>query len=687
MNRLRHEKSPYLLQHADNPVDWYAWGEEAFARARQEDKPVFLSIGYSTCHWCHVMAHESFENTGIAALMNAAFVNIKVDREERPDIDSMYMGVCQALTGSGGWPLTVVMTPEKKPFFAGTYFPKDSFPGRIGMRELIARLSGLWDNERERVVASAEDIIAWLKRESSLEEGAAPGIPAQREAYAELKSRFDSVHGGFGDAPKFPSPHILSFLLRYYRRFQDETALKMVTLTLEAMRAGGIYDHLGFGFHRYATDRRWFLPHFEKMLYDQALLAYVYTEAFQVTGTNAYGVTAQEILKYVLRDLRSPAGGFFSAEDADSEGREGAYYLWTVDEIHAVLDEPRAERWMLAYGIKIQGNLTGDAGQADTGANVLARMYAASQESAEHALAGFEDLEPSRAALLAARERRIRPGRDEKILCDWNGLMIAALAKAAQVFEDPTLAEAARGAADFCLEHLRAPDGALKHRWHDGQAAIEGFLDDYAFLVWGLIELYEALFEVRYLEAALDLTGFMITHFRDKASGGFFLTTERHEELFVRKKDLVDGALPSGNSVAALNLARLGRLAGNQAWEEHARRIGEAFSRQIARSPWAFTQYLSALDYLLGPTQEIVIVGRAEQPDAQDMLHAARATFSPNKTLAFISSDADAHALKHLIPHTATMKSLQDAATAYVCSGYACHEPITDPADLVNIIR
>jgi len=687
MNRLRYEKSPYLLQHADNPVDWYPWGQEAFAKARQDDKPVFLSIGYSTCHWCHVMAHESFEDAETATLMNEAFVNIKVDREERPDIDSLYMSVCQALTGSGGWPLSVVMTPDKRPFFAGTYFPKDSFPGRIGMRDLILRLRELWDSERERVLASAEDIIVWLKRESSLEEGDAPGIPALRQAYTELKTRFDSLYGGFGDAPKFPSPHTLSFLLRYYRRFQDEAALAMVTKTLDAMRAGGIYDHLGFGFHRYATDRRWFLPHFEKMLYDQALLAFVYTEACQVTGREAYGVTAREILSYVLRDLRSPHGGFFSAEDADSEGREGAYYLWTIDEIRTVLGEQKTEQWMQAFDMKALENLGGEAGRTHSGAHVLARARAASARAEDRASAGHEELEASRAMLLAARERRIRPGRDEKILCDWNGLMIAALAKAAQVFEDPALVESAKGAADFCLEHLRSPDGALRHSWHDGQAAIDGFLDDYAFLVWGLIELYEALFEERYLEAALDLSAFMTLHFRDDTSGGFYLTTERHEDLFVRKKELVDGALPSGNSVAALNLMRLGRLTGNQAWEEIARRIGRAFSRQIEHSPWAFTQYLSALDFLLGPTQEIFIVGRPARSDTTAMLRALRETFSPNKTLAFIPSDADTHPLKELIPHTAAMTGIHDMATAYVCSDHACREPITDPAHLAQIIR
>jgi len=687
MNRLRYEKSPYLLQHADNPVDWYPWGQEAFAKARQDDKPVFLSIGYSTCHWCHVMAHESFEDAETATLMNEAFVNIKVDREERPDIDSLYMSVCQALTGSGGWPLSVVMTPDKRPFFAGTYFPKDSFPGRIGMRDLILRLRELWDSERERVLASAEDIIVWLKRESSLEEGDAPGIPALRQAYTELKTRFDSLYGGFGDAPKFPSPHTLSFLLRYYRRFQDEAALAMVTKTLDAMRAGGIYDHLGFGFHRYATDRRWFLPHFEKMLYDQALLAFVYTEACQVTGREAYGVTAREILSYVLRDLRSPHGGFFSAEDADSEGREGAYYLWTIDEIRTVLGEQKTEQWMQAFDMKALENLGGEAGRTHSGAHVLARARAASARAEDRASAGHEELEASRAMLLAARERRIRPGRDEKILCDWNGLMIAALAKAAQVFEDPALVESAKGAADFCLEHLRSPDGALRHSWHDGQAAIDGFLDDYAFLVWGLIELYEALFEVRYLEAALELSAFMTLHFRDEASGAFYLTTQAHEDLFVRTKELVDGALPSGNSVAALNLARLGRLTGNLAWEDYARDIGKAFSSQIDRIPSAFTQYLSALDFLLGPSQEIVIVGQPARSDTTAMLRAPRRTFSPNTTLAFIPSDADTHPLKKIIPHSAAMGSIRDSATAYVCSGSVCQEPITDPASLADLIR
>ena len=688
MNRLTHEKSPYLLQHADNPVDWYPWGDEAFATARREDKPIFLSIGYSTCHWCHVMAHESFEDVGIAALMNTAFVNIKVDREERPDIDSVYMRVCQGLTGGGGWPLTIIMTPDKRPFFAGTYFPKETRSGRIGMRDLMLRIDELWRNERDKVLESADQVTALFQQERIGSAMGEPGISTLRMAYEELKAHYDAMHGGFGAAPKFPTPHHLTFLLRYGKRFRDEQALEMVETTLGALRSGGIYDHVGFGFHRYSTDDHWFLPHFEKMLYDQALLAFVYTEAFQATNKHEYGNTAQEIFQYVLRELRSPEGGFFSAEDADSEGEEGKYYLWTEQEIRAILEEKAAELWIQAYGIEGNGNYHIEAGGKKTGANIL--FLKKTFPELAHDLAMEQHLlrelvERARRKLLAAREQRVRPRRDDKILADWNGLMIAALAKGAQVFDTPLYVQAASQAVDFILAHMRTPESALLHRYRDSQAAISGFLDDYAFLIWGLIELYETTFDIRFLTAALDLNTYLLNHFWDDKAGGFFFISDTHEELFVRTKELSDGALPSGNSVAALNLVRLGRMLGNPAFEEKATRIGQTFGLQLERMPSAFTQFLSALDFTLGASFEVVIAGSSPNADTKAMIQALRKPFIPNKTVLLIPAE-DASEITLLAPFTKHMRGLSGKPTAYVCTGHTCQEPTTDIARMLSFL-
>src|SRR5215472_713147 len=588
-NRLLHEKSPYLLQHAYNPVDWYPWGSEAFEKARRENKPIFLSIGYSTCHWCHVMERESFEDPEVARLMNEAFVSIKVDREERPDVDGIYMNICQMLTGSGGWPLTIIMTPDKRPFFAGTYIPKDNRFGRLGMLALVPRIQHAWAAQHDEILHSADQIVAGLQSLSADASGESLGDSTLKSAYQQLASRYDETYGGFGNAPKFPTPHNLSFLLRYWKRSGDPRALEMVEKTLRAMRQGGVYDHVGFGFHRYSTDAEWLVPHFEKMLYDQALLVIAYTEAFQATGKIDKQKTAYEILTYVRRDMTSPSGGFYSAEDADSEGKEGKSYVWALDEIHHVLSSEDADLVVRAFNVTAGGNFS-EHGTQSTGENILHRTQSFDQLAREFGMTEpelEERLEAVRQELFAYREKRLHPHKDDKILTDWNGLMIAAFAKAAQAFDEPTYAEAARHAADFIQKHLRSPEGRLLHRYRDGQAAVPAHLDDYAFLVWGMIELYETSFDVKDLQAALDLNREVIQHFWDDKRGGFYFTADDAEDLLVRQKEIYDGAVPSGNSVQMLNLLRLGRMTGNADFEEKAAQITRAFSKMVAQSPSA----------------------------------------------------------------------------------------------------
>ncbi|HEX9596819.1 MAG TPA: thioredoxin domain-containing protein, partial [Anaerolineales bacterium] len=504
-NRLIFEKSPYLLQHARNPVDWYAWGPEAFEKARAGDKPVFLSIGYSTCHWCHVMAHESFEDTTVARLMNEAFVCIKVDREERPDVDQIYMSVCQAMTGSGGWPLTVIMAPDKRPFFAGTYFPKKSMHQRIGMTELVPRVADLWRNQRASLLENANKMMDFLKDNANPKAGDPLGAEVLNQAFQQLSGRYDSQFGGFGQAPKFPSPHNFTFLLRYWQRTQEPSALQMVENTLQQMRLGGIYDHVGFGFHRYSTDSQWLLPHFEKMLYDQALLALAYLETFQATGKPEYAATAREIFTYVLRDMTSPEGGFYSAEDADSEGEEGLFYLWREDELRDVLGEEDGDWVITRFGVQEGGNFHDQATGRKTGDSILhlkIPLAPASQKQERGEDAEAERWQTIRQKLFDVREERIHPLKDDKILTDWNGLMVAALSRGAAALSEPEYAAAAARAADFILTRLRTPDGALLKRYRLGEAALPAHADDYAFMIWGLIELYEATFDARHLENA-----------------------------------------------------------------------------------------------------------------------------------------------------------------------------------------
>ncbi len=691
-NRLYLEKSPYLRQHADNPVDWYPWGDEAFARARAEDKPVFLSIGYSTCHWCHVMEHESFEDPEVARLLNEAFVCIKVDREERPDLDDVYMAVCQMMTGRGGWPLTVILTPDKKPFFAGTYFPKESRLGRTGMLDLVPRIRQIWSSRRSEALQSAEQITTMLQ--TTANGSLATSNPTWDRAlldaaYSRLARSFDERHGGFGGAPKFPAPHNLLFLLRYAERSGDRHALHMTEWTLEKMRLGGIFDHLGFGFHRYSTDERWLLPHFEKMLYDQALLALAYSEAYQATGKPLYRDTAQKIFAYVLERMTDASGGFFSAEDADSEGEEGKYYLWRESEIQRLLPPEEADLFCRIYNVESVGNFNEPMSGLKTGENILhlnepVEALARNLNIPEDSLR--RSLQSARKRLLEERHRRIPPYKDTKILTDWNGLMIAALAKGAQIFDEPAYAQAASRAADFLWQHLRREDGRLLHRSMDGQAGIPAYLDDYAFLIWGLIDLYEATFDVMHLQRALLLQQDLVTHFWDEPSGGFFFTADDAEELLVRRKEVYDGAMPSGNSVALLNLLRLGLITGKEEWEEKAQRLYAAFASAVERFPAGYTQLLCAVDFALGPSSEVVISGDLDSADAQAMIKAIRALYIPNKVVLF-RPDGDAPPISHLAPFTLHQKSLDGKAAAYVCRNYACSLPTTDMAHLEKLMK
>jgi uncharacterized protein YyaL (SSP411 family) len=673
-NRLIHEKSPYLLQHAYNPVDWYPWGQEAFEKAKREDKPVFLSIGYSTCHWCHVMERESFEDEEVAVLLNQYYVPVKVDREERPDVDHIYMTVCQALTGQGGWPLTVILTPGRKPFFAGTYFPKESRHGRPGLLQILQQVAQMWREERDRIVASGEKIAEAVQpRFATAVRGELTEAVLER-AVGQLAAQFDEVYGGFGPAPKFPRPHDLSFLLREWKRTGNEQALRMVEKTLQSMRRGGIYDQIGFGFSRYSTDQEWRVPHFEKMLYDNALLAIAYLEAFQATGNRNYADTVEEIITYVLRDMTSPEGAFYTAEDADSEGVEGKFYVWTPDEVKEILGVEEGERVCRFLGIVPRGNF-------DRGASIPHRIQTDIESFA--AAIGMEPeewkqrFEAARQKLFAVRERRIRPFRDDKILTGWNGLMIAALAKASAVLERPDYRVAAERAVHFLLTRLRREDGRLLARYRDGEAAHLGYLDDYAFLVWALLELYEASLSPEWLRQAIEWNCQMDALFWDDAEGGLYFYGKDGEPLLARPKEIYDGALPSGNSVAAVNTFRLARLTGDPKWDDKAERQLRTFAGQVEQYPMGYTHFLMAWQHALGPTREIVIVGPRDQEDVREMIRLVHRAFLPDAVVLQYDPET-VQELETIAPFVKGMKTLRGRATAYVCRHFSCDAPTDD---------
>jgi len=688
-NKLRHEKSPYLLQHASNPVDWYPWSDEAFEKAKAENKPIFLSIGYSTCHWCHVMEHESFEDEETARLINETFVAIKVDREERPDIDSVYMSVCQMMTGGGGWPLTIIMTPDKQPFFAATYIPKETRSDRIGLLELIPRVSEVWSTRREEALNSASQITASLQNLTKDTHGQVLNEASLHVTFRQLAQHFDNENGGFDGAPKFPTPHNLLFLLRYHKRTNNRKALDMVEKTLRAMRRGGIYDHTGFGFHRYSTDARWLVPHFEKMLYDQALLAMVYIEAFLATGREEYGQTAREIFTYVLRDMTAPEGGFYSAEDADSEGEEGKFYLWTIDEIRTVLSAEETRLAEKVFNLNKDGNFPDEITGENNARNILytsAPPNKSARKPGQHEAEILESIEHIRNKLFAVREKRTRPHKDDKILTDWNGLMIAALAKGAQVFKEAEYTNAAGRAAGFILDNMRTSEGRLLHRYRDNEAAIAAGIDDYEFFIHGLIELYEATFEVDYLKTAIRLCEDSLEHFWDEENGGFYHTADDSEVLLVRSKEIYDGAIPSGNSIAMLNLLRLGRITGRSDFEEKAGSIGRAFSGTIGQSPSAYTQFMSAVDFSIGPSYEVIIAGSLQAADTGRMLDAVRTLYIPNKVLiAGLIREKDS-AIAEIAPYITNYPSINDKATAYICINHSCRLPTTDIDTMLGLL-
>jgi len=678
-NRLQNEQSPYLRQHAENPVNWYPWGEEAFTVAKAEDKPIFLSIGYSTCHWCHVMERESFEDEEVASLMNEVFVSVKVDREERPDLDGIYMEVCQAMTGSGGWPLTVILTPEQQPFYAGTYFPKNSSFGRVGMLELIRKIQELWKKHRDELVTIAEKNTAGLRAGEPRSDQEDLDITLLEQGFGQLAEAYDAEHGGFGFAPKFPTPHNLNFLLRYWKRSGAQRALEMVERTLNAMRDGGIYDQIGYGFHRYSTDERWLVPHFEKMLYDQALLILAYLESYQVTGNNSYRQTAEEVFTYLTTVLRDPSGGFYSAEDADSEGVEGKFYLWTSQEVAALLNPEETALFTAYFGLTADGNFRSPEHEA--GANILYRsadLTIVAQQLGLDLEQARELLTSARTKLYTNREQRVHPFKDDKILTDWNGLVLAALAKGGRVLQAPRWVQAATAVADFLLTVMRRPDGGLWHRYRHGEAGITAFLDDYAFLIWGLLELYETTFTTEYLAAALELASYLRRHFFDQEQGGYFQTSSAGEQVLARRKELYDGAIPSGNSSMVLNLLRLARITGDPALQQEAERTSAAFADRIRRSPVNYTQLLSALDFAFGPTREIVVAGRRGDDLTERMLGKVAASFNPRQIALFRPVDVKNPEITRLAPFTKELTAIEGQATAYVCQNYQCNLPTTD---------
>jgi uncharacterized protein YyaL (SSP411 family) len=692
-NRLANEKSPYLLQHAHNPVDWYPWGAEAFEKARAEGKPIFLSIGYSTCHWCHVMERESFENEGIAEIMNRSYVSIKIDREERPDIDRIYMTFVQSTTGSGGWPMSVWLTPELQPFYGGTYFPPQNRWGHPGFGSILTQIAESWSSDREKIVEAAVDVVEQLRKQTTVAplHGGVPFDAATLDSgFAVLRRTFDSRLGGFGGAPKFPRPTVYNFLLRYWRRTKNQEALDMVLLTLREMARGGMYDQLGGGFHRYSVDDRWFVPHFEKMLYDQGQLALSYLEAYQITGELQYANVARGIFDYVLRDMTDASGGFYSAEDADSvitpehpdlKG-EGAFYIFAADEVAG----PGREWFAYRYGVREGGNVEHDPHGEFTGKNILyqarsiedtARHFGVSVEGVRAAVSRIEG------ELMGLRGTRVRPHLDDKILTAWNGLMISAFALGGAVLGEPRYAEAARSAAEFVMTHLYdASTGVLLRRYRAGEAAIPGFLDDYALFTQALLDLYEAQFDPRHLELAVRLTEKMQDLFEDAESGAFFSSNAGDPSVILRVKEDYDGAEPSGNSVAVKNLLRLAAITGNDRFRESAERTLRAFGSRLSHVPVAIPQMLVACEWLLAGAAEIVIAG--ENADA--LVGTLHRTFVPNKIVLRASADSRA-ALTRVAPWTEPMREVDGRAAAYVCRNHTCRLPVSEPSQFAELIQ
>ena len=676
-NRLADEKSPYLLQHAHNPVDWYAWGDAAFEKARAENKPIFLSIGYSTCHWCHVMERESFESADVAAVLNRDFVPVKVDREERPDVDRIYMNFVQSSTGSGGWPMSVWLAPDLKPFYGGTYFPPDNRYGRPGFKTLLEYIANAWNSDREKILESSRNIVEELKKNTQVQ-ASASGLGADEAAFDScfqvFRRTYDPAHGGFGQSPKFPRPVAFDFLLRYHVRSGNRESLDMSLHTLRQMARGGMYDQLGGGFHRYSVDEHWLVPHFEKMLYDQGQLATSYLEAFQIAGEPELAAAARDIFKYVQRDLTHPGGAFYSAEDADSaidpahphEKGEGAFYIWSDAELREALGA-EADAFGRAYGVRSGGNVDNDPHGEFTGRNILHRVSDVAFTPAQQA------------RLLEVRNRRVRPHLDDKILAAWNGLMISAFALGGQVLGDQAYVAAAVRAAEFILGGMRTSEGGLLRRWRDGEAAIDGFLDDYAFFATALLDLYETTFEPRYLTTAIELAERMILLFEDRAQGGFYSTAEGDASLVMRLKDEYDGAEPSGNSAAAVLLFRLYAMTDRERFREAGARTLVAFGPRLRTAPHATPRMICAAMNAMGAPSQIVLAGDPRSAEFQALATAVRARFRPNRVLL--------HADAARLPKTEGMTPVNGQPAAYVCENFTCRLPVTGVFELAGLLK
>ena len=687
-NRLIHEKSPYLLQHAHNPVDWFPWGKEAFEKAKKEKKLIFLSIGYSTCHWCHVMERESFEDEEVAKVLNKDFVAIKVDREERPDIDNVYMDVSMALVGGGGWPLNILMTPDGLPFFAGSYFPKNRGYGLPGLIDILTTASGLWRENPEKIKSAGKEIVEAIKSQSS---GSGKGekmtLSLVEDAAKMVSESYDPEFGGFGKAPKFPRPHMLTFLLRRYHRTGEKKFLAMVEMTLQKMRMGGIYDQVGYGFHRYSTDEKWFVPHFEKMLYDQAGLILAYLEAYQVTGKEEYGKTVREVLSFVLKDMRGKEKGFYSAIDADSEGEEGKYYFWTKKAILAILGKEEGERYSRSFGVTEEGNYAAHADVGGESPNILhmkeslpylAKELKVSPDSLKTTLKKGGEL------LSREREKRIHPHVDDKVITGWNGLMISALARAGKVLSEPSYVADGIETAEFILSSLSTDEGRLLRRYRDGESALPAYADDYAFFIRGLLDLYDATFDVKWLKDAIRLSGELVTLFRDSAGGTLFDTPRDGEKLIFRPKKIYDGAEPSSNSVSLEVFARLFFLTGDSQWSRFARDLMDGASGVVAHHPPGYVALLQGASFLLEPGREIVITGERGKEDTENLLKVLRKRYSPETVVIFRSQGGSNVA--QTTPFAEKMKPVGGKATAYVCQRFSCQKPTTDPGTLAKIL-
>jgi hypothetical protein len=703
-NRLASEKSPYLLQHAHNPVDWYPWGEEAFDKARHEEKPIFLSIGYSTCHWCHVMERESFEKDEVAAILNQDFVSIKVDREERPDVDRIYMTFVQATTGGGGWPMSVWLTPNLRPFYGGTYFAPDSRYGRPGFTDVLQQIAQAWRTDRDRIIESGENVVAQLRKAVDVapsHPGSVLGLDEKtlESAFFAFRRSFDSRDGGFNTAPKFPRPVNHNFLLRYWARTRQPEALEMVLKTLREMAKGGMNDHLGGGFHRYSVDGQWFLSHFEKMLYDQAQLAVSYVEAFQITKELEFAARARSVFEYVLRDMTDAEGGFYSAEDADSvidpafpnRKGEGAFYVWKQSEINAIAGDPVAHWFCYRYGVAEHGNVSNDPHEEFADKNILYEAHTVEETAAHFSepveAVGKALLEVER-SLLAVRSTRVRPHLDDKILTSWNGLMISALAKGGAALAERRYIEAAIRAADFVLARMYdSSTGTLLRRYRQGDAAISGFLDDYASFTQALLDIYEASFELKYLQLAIKLTEKQRDLFEDKEHGAFYSTAAGESELVLRIKEDYDGAEPSGNSMAVLNLLRLAEITHSEDFRKSAERALAAFAPRMMAAAMGVPQMLVALEFSLSKPKQIILAGERSASATLQLRRVVDTLFVPNKVVVLIEGNESQAMLSAYQPIIAGMEACKDRATAYVCENYTCQLPVSDPEKLAGLLQ